>query len=131
MTKGFVVSLLLAVLLAMPFAAGAVDPYELNLIDKYYSTHWSLWWDDRNPREGLLRPHEFLPQLQQAKIGNCKTTAPVYAYPMGDGDVIGKIPEGAIIQLMEWANAGSWCRILYNGRNNAGWVQARYIVPLK
>lgn len=55
--------------------------------------------------------------------------APVYDTAGKDRKQIGTLENGAKIGLIQWVKNESWCRVFYNNGNNAGWVEAKCIVP--
>lgn len=46
-------------------------------------------------------------------------------------DTIGKVYLGDTVELLQWDKSGEWCRLLYGGGNNVGWVHGKYIIPSK
>jgi len=68
---------------------------------------------------------------EQAIIGNCKEWVNVRSGPGIEYDIIGKAYLGEEIELLQWNNGETWCRIYYNNGNNIGWVQGNFIIPLK
>lgn len=69
------------------------------------------------------------PKGQPASIGNCKEYVPVHERPDIKSPVIGRIALGEPILLLQWNKGETWCKVLYNGENNTGWVQREYIIP--
>lgn len=59
--------------------------------------------------------------------GGLASNATVYAEASQDSAAVGSVQAGAPIQLVRWGGGGKWCKIIYNGGNNSGWVQGKHI----
>lgn len=59
---------------------------------------------------------------QRANIASTSGTANVYAEPNERSQLLGTARAGESVELLQWDSTGTWCKIIYNGGNNAGWV---------
>ncbi len=109
--------------------APGTTTYTLNTTDGITPT-FTIIVTAASPRSGSnlpeVRPG---PVYQQARIGNCKISTPVHERADADSPVIGQAYLGEIVHLLSWNNGETWCKVFYNGGNNTGWVQVKYIVP--
>lgn len=67
------------------------------------------------------------PNYQKGRIVRCSEWVNVRGTSSTDGTIIGKAFLGEAIELLEWNQGGTWCKVLYNGGNNAGWIFGKFI----
>lgn len=70
-------------------------------------------------------------EYEKAVIGNCDEWVNVRSGLGMDYEVIGWAYLGEIVELLQRNNDETWCKVLYNGGNNAGWVHGKFIIPQK
>lgn len=68
---------------------------------------------------------------EKAVIGHCKEWVNVRSGPGAGFGIIGKAYLGENIELLQWDKGEVWCKVLYNGGGNVGWVHGKYIIPQK
>lgn len=64
---------------------------------------------------------------QKATVVGCKESANVRALPSTEAAICGQVFLGETIELLAWDETGTWCKILYNGGNNVGWLHGKFI----
>lgn len=69
------------------------------------------------------------PVYEKAVIGNCKEWVNVRSGPGMDSEVFGRAYLGEIVELLQWNDGETWCKVLFSGGNNAGWVHGKFIIP--
>lgn len=76
-------------------------------------------------------PIEDITKYEQAIVVGCKEWANVRSGPGTDTEVVGQVTPGEQIELLQWNADETWCKILYNGGNNLGWLHYKFIKPVK
>lgn len=64
---------------------------------------------------------------QRATVINVREYANVRALPSTDAAITGQVSLGETIELLEWDETGTWCKIIYNGGSNLGWLHGKFI----
>lgn len=61
-------------------------------------------------------------------IGNCETRVNVREGPGTANEIIGKVYPGEWVEVLSWNATATWCKVIYDGGNKAGWISAQYVV---
>lgn len=70
-------------------------------------------------------------QYEQAVIRAPEGYANAYEKSSKDAMVIGRACDGEIVSLAQWNSGETMCRVFYNNNMRIGWVEGKYIVPIK
>lgn len=76
-------------------------------------------------------PVEDIKSYEQAIVIKCREWANVRSGPSTDHEIVGQVYLGETIELLQWNKDETWCKILYNGGNNLGWLYYKFIKPVK
>lgn len=81
---------------------------------------------------GYTEPEtQSMPVYEQAKIGRCKEWVNIRSGPSTKHDIIGRAYLGETIELVEWNQGETWCKVYYDNGNKVGWVFGKFIVLQK
>lgn len=64
---------------------------------------------------------------QTATVVNVREYANIRTLPSTDATIVGQVALGEIIELVEWDETDTWCKIIYNGGSNLGWLHGKFI----
>lgn len=76
-------------------------------------------------------PVETVEVHERAVVEGIKESANVRSGPGTDTEVIGQVKAGETIELLQWNEGETWCKICYNGGNSIGWLYHEFIRPVK
>lgn len=71
------------------------------------------------------------PAHEKATIGHCAEWANIRSGPGTNFGIIGRVYLGDTVELLQWNTDGEWCKVLYGGGSNVGWLHGKYIIPSK